>query len=572
MKIALAQINPKVGDLHGNSEKILNACRQAAIQKAELVLTPELSLWGYPPKDLLLSEDIQREQSFLINKISEAIKNENLNLDLLIGIAEKVKDYDYPNLFNSIAKLNKDGWEIIARKKLLPNYDVFDESRYFRISEYTGWSVFYNTKKSSSVGITICEDLWVDHQSQNYKVSGSDPIEDLKEKNIDLLINLSASPYTLDKDRTRKNIAKKAAQRLKCPVIYLNQVGANDELIFDGGSFILNSSGNLIFSLEYFKEQIAIWDSNKDNKITTKIKIIKEEEKIFKALTLGVKDYIRKCNFSSVIIGLSGGIDSALVATIAVAAVGKEQVKCILMPSPWSSKSSITDAKYLANRLNISSEIIPIEGIMKSFDDTFNNNMCITIDGLSAENLQSRIRGTILMAYANKEGHLLLSTGNKSELAVGYCTLYGDMNGGLSVIGDLYKTSVFKLSDWIDSKDSYECRNVLDLPTNGEIMSSAIRNKLPSAELKPNQLDSDSLPKYEVLDPILKALIEQNRDIEDLIKSGFDPKLVSEIQILLKKAEFKRHQAPPLLKISKQAFGSGWRKPIASGEHENPDA
>ena len=288
------------------------------------------------------------------------------------------------------------------------------------------------------------------------------------------------------------------------------------------------------------------------------------QEILFRALVLGVKDYARKCNFNSAIIGLSGGIDSALVATIAVAALGISKVHAILMPSPWSSLGSVKDATILANRLGIDHQKIPIEGLMNSFNDVLSTSKWGKPTGITAENLQSRIRGTILMALANQKKHLLLSTGNKSELAVGYCTLYGDMNGGLSVIGDLYKTSVFELCEWIDSESSISCRNDFFLPKKGEIISSKIRNKPPSAELRPEQLDSDSLPDYLILDPILKGLIEHHLSTEVLIEKGFDQEIVNQIANLLKNAEFKRYQAPPLLKISNQAFGSGWKRPIAS--------
>jgi NAD+ synthase (glutamine-hydrolysing) len=348
-------------------------------------------------------------------------------------------------------------------------------------------------------------------------------------------------------------------------VIYVNQVGGNDELIFDGSSFALNNEGKLRHELPAFKESISLCDiSSLKQKTSISSKTPTSQEVLFRALVLGVKDYARKCNFKSAVIGLSGGIDSALVAAIAVAALGKSKVHAILMPSPWSSAGSVKDATALANRLGINHQRIPISAIMNSFNDVLSNSIWGIPTGITAENLQSRIRGTILMALANQRKHLLLSTGNKSELAVGYCTLYGDMNGGLSVIGDLYKTSVFDLCDWIDGESSSTCRNDFFLPETGEIISSEIRSKPPSAELRPEQLDSDSLPDYFILDPILKGLIEQHLPTEVLIEKGFNKKIVLQVANLLKKAEFKRYQAPPLLKISHQAFGSGWKKPIAS--------
>tara|TARA_Y100001968_G_scaffold167705_1_gene153558 strand:- start:131 stop:1180 length:1050 start_codon:yes stop_codon:yes gene_type:complete len=348
-------------------------------------------------------------------------------------------------------------------------------------------------------------------------------------------------------------------------MIYVNQVGGNDELIFDGSSFALNKEGKLKQELPAFRESVGLCNVSSLNKQTfISSKYQTSQELLFRALVLGVKDYARKCNFNNAVIGLSGGIDSALVATIAVAALGVSKVHAILMPSPWSSSGSVKDARTFANRIGINHQKIPISDVMNSFNDVLSNSEFGKPTGITAENLQSRIRGTILMAIANQKNYLLLSTGNKSELAVGYCTLYGDMNGGLSVIGDLYKTTVFDLCNWIDSESSSSCRNDFFLPEQGEIVGSEIRNKPPSAELRPEQLDSDSLPDYSILDHILKGLIEQHLPTQVLIEKGFDKKVVHRVAKLLKNAEFKRYQAPPLLKISYQAFGSGWKKPIAS--------
>ncbi len=565
MKLALAQLNPVIGDLEGNSEKIFEVCKEIKGEDVALVITPELSLIGYPPKDLLFNPRLFEEQKNVLNQLSRRLTNLSRNLSVLIGIAEATPDIEIPKLYNSVVILEKDSWRIVARKQLLPTYDVFDEKRYFRSAENSSILNFNYQEKIWKIGITICEDIWVEQNLQNKKILGKDPISSLEKEKLDLLINLSASPFIESKSLLRQRIAAKAAIRLSCPVIYVNQVGGNDELIFDGSSFTLNKKGKLQQELPAFKESVGLCDiSSLEQQLSRSSEYPTSEEILFRALVLGVKDYARKCNFNSAVIGLSGGIDSALVVTIAVAALGISKVHAILMPSPWSSTGSVKDATELANRLGIHHQKIPISEVMNSFNDVLSNSVWGIPTDITAENLQSRIRGTILMALANQKKHLLLSTGNKSELAVGYCTLYGDMNGGLSVIGDLYKTSVFDLCEWIDSESSSSCRNDFCLPERGEIIGSAIRNKPPSAELRPEQLDSDSLPDYFILDEILKGLIEQHLPTEVLIEKGFDKKIVHKVANLLKNAEFKRYQAPPLLKISNQAFGSGWKKPIAS--------
>ncbi len=565
MKLALAQLNPIIGDLDGNGEKIFEVCKNIQNKNVDLVITPELSLIGYPPKDLLFNPRLFKKEKDVLNKLSKRLSDLSQNLSILIGIAEPTSDIQIPKLYNSVALLEKGTWRIVARKQLLPTYDVFDEKRYFRSAEESSILNLYYEEKICRIGITICEDIWVDQCLQGEKILGKDPIKSLENKKLDLLINLSASPFIQSKNLLRQQIAAKAAIRLSCPVIYVNQVGGNDELIFDGSSFTLDNKGKLQQELPAFKESVILCETtslNEPKSIPSPYPT--SQEVLFRALVLGVKDYAKKCNFNSAIIGLSGGIDSALVATIAVAALGTSKVHAILMPSPWSSLGSVKDATTLANRLGIDHQKIPISDLMNSFNDVLSTTTLGTPTGTTAENLQSRIRGTILMALANQKNHLLLSTGNKSELAVGYCTLYGDMNGGLSVIGDLYKTCVFELCDWIDSESSSSCRNDFFLPEKGEIISSEIRNKPPSAELRPEQLDSDSLPDYSILDPILKGFIEDHLPTEDLIEKGFDKKIVNKVANLLKSAEFKRYQAPPLLKISNQAFGSGWKKPIAS--------
>ncbi len=565
MKVVLAQLNPVIGDLDGNAKKIFEVCKNIKNKDIDLVITPELSLIGYPPKDLLFNTRLFEEEKDILDKLTKRLNNLSQSLSVLIGIAEPTADIQTPKLYNSVVILEKGTWRIVARKQLLPTYDVFDEKRYFRSADNSSILNLNCQEKIWKIGITICEDIWVEQCLQNETILGIDPLKSLEEEKLDLLINLSASPFIQSKNLLRQQIAAKAAIRLSCPVIYVNQVGGNDELIFDGSSFTLDKKGKLQQELPSFKESFVLYDLSLPNRKQSISNAYQTSyEVLFRALVLGVKDYAKKCNFNSAIIGLSGGIDSALVATIAVAALGASKVHAILMPSPWSSIGSIKDATSLANRLGIDHQKIPISELMNSFNDVLSTSRWGKPTGISAENLQSRIRGTILMALANQEKYLLLSTGNKSELAVGYCTLYGDMNGGLSVIGDLYKTSVFELCDWIDSKLSTNCRHDFFLPEQGEIISSEIRNKPPSAELRPEQLDSDSLPDYYILDQILKGLIEHHLATEDLIDKGFNKKIVAKVANLLKSSEFKRYQAPPLLKISNQAFGSGWKKPIAS--------
>ena len=574
MRLALAQLNPLVGDLAGNGELILAASHQAAAEGADLVLTPELSLWGYPPRDLLLRPSLIAKQGVVLDQLAAALARELPRLAVLVGMAEPSGAAPLPNLFNAVALVEAGSWRVVARKRLLPTYDVFDEQRYFCAA--TGPSVLELERggRSWRLGLTICEDLWVEEELQGHRLAGADPVAELLSSRIDLLLNLSASPFGQAKVALRQSLAARAADRLGCPVVYVNQVGGNDELVFDGASFVLAAKGGvdadskILCQLACSRVQVACWDGRGEASCPSPAHLPEPLEQLFRALVLGVADYARKCGFQQALLGLSGGIDSALVAVIAAAALGSGQVRALLMPSPWSSAGSLRDARALAARLGLGSHTAAIAPLMASFDTTLTPVLGGPPGGLSAENLQSRIRGTLLMAVANQEGQLLLSTGNKSELAVGYCTLYGDMNGGLAVIGDLYKTQVFALSAWLDSAAAGPCRRELGLPEDGELVGRAIREKPPSAELRPDQLDSDSLPDYAVLDPILKDYIEALRSPEELVASGTPAELAHRVMQLLRRAEFKRRQAPPLLKIGARAFGSGWRMPIAAANLE----
>jgi len=562
MKFLLAQINPVVGDLEGNAKKILNIASKASSISADFVLTPELSLWGYPANDLLFKKNLISNQYQILDQLALDINKKYGNLSISIGIAEKVNDSFFPNLYNSIALVEGGEWKIIARKIILPTYEVFDEKRYFRSEEKVSVLIKQIKNKTWRLGFTICEDLWVNKDIEGRGIHRKNPIIDLKKKKVDILVNLSASPYTLKKFELRSKVSSFAAQYLQVPLIYVNQIGANDNLIFDGNSFVLDKNGSKIKQLKSFSEDLSSWDIEETKPLKNKFEK-SEMSSIFDALVLGVRDYAQKCGFETALIGLSGGIDSALVSAIATAALGSNNIYCISMPSKWSSSHSKSDAKDLARRLKINFSSIPIENLMSSFKESFLNTVSFEMAEITNQNIQSRIRGTLLMALANQEKHLLLSTGNKSELAVGYCTLYGDMNGGLSVIGDLYKTSVFKLCNWLDSEDSIKHRKSYMLSTNVGVIGENIRMKAPSAELGPDQLDTDSLPPYSILDNILKGIIEEKKDLQQLEEDGYEKDLILKIISLIKKAEFKRKQAPPILKLSSQSLGSDWRVPIA---------
>ena len=576
MRVALAQINPVVGDLLGNATRILqglDSLIETTGRQPDLLVTPELSLWGYPPRDLLFSPTHLQRQREALDTLRSGLAARQSDIALLVGVADPADDALHPELFNAITLVQVGGDQVVARKQLLPSYDVFDETRYFRPSHGAGQITLHNGDRNWRLGITICEDLWVDQELHGRRLVGPDPVADLIPARIDALINCSASPFGRRKAALRRQLAARAAQRLGCPVVYVNQVGGNDELVFDGASFVMGSNCETpLLQLPDCREAIQIWNAadrapSTANQSTATQRIQAEQqgmEALFRTLVIGVKDYAGKCGFQNVLLGLSGGIDSALVAVIAAAALGSDQVQTLLMPSPWSSEASLADALNLADRLGIAHTIVPIETLMDGFQTTLTPALESVPSGVTAENLQSRIRGTLLMAMANQQGQLLLTTGNKSELAVGYCTLYGDMNGGLAVIGDLYKSTVFALCQWIDSSEASLCRQQLALPAEGALIGKAILEKPPSAELRPDQKDSDSLPDYDRLDPLLIDMIEHRLSGQQLITAGHDPAEVQRIESLFRRAEFKRRQAAPLLKVSAQAFGSGWRLPIAA--------
>jgi NAD+ synthase (glutamine-hydrolysing) len=553
MKIAIAQINPTIGDIVGNSQQILEAAQQAAAQDVRLLLTPELSLCGYPPRDLLLYPGFVESMWKQIESVALQLPP---NLAVLIGIVDinsQAAARGEKPLYNSMVWLEGDKVQKIFRKRLLPTYDVFDEDRYFE----PGRDINTFNLDSLKIGVTICEDLWNDEKFWGKRSYEIDPIEDLANLNVDIIVNLSASPYSVKKQKLRESMLSHAANRFSIPIAYVNQVGGNDDLIFDGNSIAFNRQGEAICRAKAFDRDLIIieFDEHKKDLSSALYSPLpptssSDEEEIFSALVLGVKDYAKKCGFSKAILGLSGGIDSSLVAAIAAEALGKENVLGVLMPSPYSSEHSISDAEALVNNLGINSHQLPIGEAMSVYDKMLEPLFTGTSFGIAEENIQSRIRGNLLMAIANKFGYLLLSTGNKSEMAVGYCTLYGDMNGGLAVIADVPKTRVFSICRWLNRDNEKIPNNVIIKP--------------PSAELKPGQIDQDSLPAYEILDDILDRLIHQHRSESEIVTSGHDREIVQKVMKLVAIAEFKRRQAPPGLKITDRAFGTGWRMPIAS--------
>ncbi|EAW35005.1 NAD+ synthase [Lyngbya sp. PCC 8106] len=563
MKIAIAQLNPTVGDITGNAQRILDAAKQATEAGCQLLLTTELALVGYPPRDLLNRPSFIEAAIAELQVLAAKIPPE---LTVLVGTVQPNSEFEKQGekpLFNSAALIQNSQVQQFFQKRLLPTYDVFDEDRYFEGGKQSKYFTLSNSTSSLKIGVTICEDLWNDEEfwgRQNYTCN---PMKALAEKEVDLVVNLSASPYQASKQKLRQAMLGHSAKRYSTPIIYANQVGGNDDLIFDGFSLVFNKTGELVQYLTGFETDFTVveFDLEKRDVITSDwVKSLdqpqssfpeSEDEEIWLALVLGVRDYLRKCGFSQVVLGLSGGIDSSLVAAIAAEAVGKENVLGVLMPSPYSSEHSVTDAVELAENLGINTKTLAIAEAMKAFDQVLEPVFAGTEFGIAEENIQSRIRGTLLMAISNKFGHLLLSTGNKSEMAVGYCTLYGDMNGGLAVIADVPKIRVYSICKWLNQH------------SNKEIIPNNILTKPASAELKPGQMDSDSLPPYEILDDILHRLVEKQESVSQIIAAGHDSEIVQQVVKLVMRAEFKRRQAPPGLKISDRAFGTGWRMPIA---------
>ncbi|MFC1517074.1 NAD+ synthase [Candidatus Margulisiibacteriota bacterium] len=545
MKITIAQLNPTVGDIEGNLQKVLDTFADFAELGTDLIVFPELFLTGYPPQDML-------ERSWVIKNVQNAItkiQKASLNFPgtgLLLGAPVPSDHKSGTGLHNS-ALLILNGKTIFNQPKtLLPTYDVFDEARHFDPANTSKIISF----KGEKLGISICEDAWNLPSTTTKKRYANDPISVLAKKGATILINISASPFNLGKEEKRFKYIHAHAKKYKLPFIYVNQVGGNDELIFDGRSICLNDKGAAIFIGDPFKEHLETIDLAKPGKT---LEYVPEEKMktLHDALILGVQDYLRKCGFFKAVIGLSGGIDSALVCSLAVQALGKKHVLGISMPSPFSSKGSIEDSRQLAKNLGIEFKVLPITPIYETYLASLKEHFQGKPSDIAEENIQARIRGNILMAFSNKFGYLTLSTGNKSEQAVGYCTLYGDMSGGLSVISDVPKTMVYELAKHINKSK--------------EIIPQAVIDKVPSAELRPDQKDQDTLPPYNVLDEILNLYIEEGYSLDELIKKKkFDKKTVEWIIKAVDHNEYKRKQAAPGLKVTSKAFGVGRRMPIAA--------
>jgi len=544
MKIGFAQINPTVGDLSGNFEKIVAAYERLANAGADLVLTPELAITGYPPQDLVFKSRFVPQNLEVLDKLQSGLGK----AALLVGYVEPNQDRGKP--FHNAAALLQPGAPIQKTlKSLLPTYDVFDEDRYFEPGCNSA-PVMLGAKK---IGVTICEDIWTEHYLPRpfYDV---EPVRALVEQGAEIIVNLSASPFSLNKPAVRHEMVSALALAHRRAIFYCNAVGGNDQLVFDGNSIAVNANGELTAQLPGFQtaEQII------DTEAASSLEFSQPERSVdlFAALSLGVRDYLAKCGFKSAVLGLSGGIDSAVVAAIAVDALGAENVVGVSMPSPYSSRGSIEDALSLAKNLGIKCLEIPIGNAFAAFKAQFAEIFAGLPEDATEENMQARLRGMILMSLSNKFGHIVLSTGNKSELAVGYCTIYGDMAGGLAVISDVPKTMVYELARWMNSDKSRAGRD-------REIIPRSTIEKPPSAELKPGQKDQDTLPPYDILDEILRLYVEENLSARDIIAHGFDERTVRWVQRRVDINEYKREQAAPGLKVTSRAFGVGRRMPIA---------
>ena len=538
MKIGFAQINTTVGDLNGNADKIQAAYDRLADAGACIVLTPELSITGYPPQDLVFKSRFVPQTLDIVERLHAHVRP---GTALLVGFVDRNQGRGKP--FHNAAAVLEAGKPLRrTHKSLLPTYDVFDEDRYFEPATQVAPVDICGAK----VGITICEDIWTEHYLPRplYDV---EPVRSLIDQGAELIVNLSASPFHLHKPGIRREMVGALARTYRRPILYCNSVGGNDQLVFDGNSIAVNSSGELISQLAGFREEEAVIDSNSE--AVTELRERPLSHDLFEALSLGLRDYLYKCNFKSAVLGLSGGIDSAVVAVIAAHALGRENVTGVAMPTQFSSPGSVEDARSLAANIGINYLEIPITKSFAAFREQFFEIFRGLAEDITEENMQPRLRAMTLMALSNKFGHLVLTTGNKSELAVGYCTIYGDMAGGLAVISDVPKTMVYDLARWINR--------------DREIIPHSTIEKPPSAELKPDQKDSDTLPPYKILDEILRLYVEENLSARDIISHGFEEKVVRWVARRVDFNEYKREQAAPGLKVTTRAFGLGRRMPIA---------
>ncbi len=542
MKIGLSQINPIIGNIEYNKSKILEGYKQGIKTGVDLVILPELALCGYPPQDLIEKDEFRQA----VIKATEEIAKQTNEVALIFGTITEEYDNVGTGVYNSAVLCFDGKIQFVQHKTLIPNYDVFDEVRYFESAKEVHNFEFLGEK----LGISICEDIWNDADYWKHRLYERDPVQRLLDKGATVLINISASPYYYGRREERKQMLSVLTKTNNIPLAYVSCVGAQTDLVFDGASLCMNGYGELVKVGKNFEEDFFIFDTKANYKPLVNIEKSYGEE-ILNALILGLKDYAAKTGFKKALVGLSGGIDSALVTYIAVQAFGNENVHVVMMPSQYSSKGSITDSEKLIENLQISSETIPIESVFNEFLKALSASFQNTKPDVTEENLQARIRGTLLMALSNKFGYLLCTTGNKSEMAVGYATLYGDMNGALAVIADVYKTQVYKIANFIN-KDK-------------EIIPQTIIDKAPSAELRPDQKDEDSLPPYKVLDQILQLYLEEYKEIEEISKAIGDKELVKKYLRMVDRNEFKRKQAAPVLRVSKKAFGYGRRFPIVQG-------
>ena len=542
MKVALGQINPTVGDFSANAAKIIEFARRAQTAGAGLILFPELSVCGYPPRDL-----VERASFVARNRETvERIAAETRGIAVICGLVTPADSHAGKSVMNSAALLMDGKVAFVQSKMLLPTYDVFDEMRNFAPAKSQSLFDFCGNQ----MALTICEDAWNDKRFWNKQLYTFDPVEALVREGGNFVLNISASPFWIGKRELRRDMLATIARNYKVPVAMVNQVGGNDSLVFDGSSLVLNHEGQIIAQGRSFEEDLIYFDSKT---LTGEMheQIAGEEASVYSALVLGTRDYMRKCGFQKAIVGLSGGIDSALTATVAAEAVDPENVLGVGMPGPYSSQGSIDDARSLARNLGIRFEVLPIDSVFEAYRQTLQKIFSGRQEDVTEENIQSRTRGTLLMALSNKLGAIVLSTGNKSELGVGYCTLYGDMAGGLAVISDVPKTLVYRVSRYVNSVRSVIPQDTLDKP--------------PSAELKPGQKDSDTLPPYEILDAVLEDYVEESHPAEQIAADHrFDIEVVRRVIRMVDQAEYKRQQAAPGIKISAKAFGYGRRFPIAA--------